>query len=573
MTLPTIRTAASGLALAAALCAATATAHDSAQPKTEGFKPGIAYAAGRDADGAASPPPLYAGLGTMTMPITTGVPRAQAYFDQGLRLTWAFNHAEALRAFREAQRLDPACAMCAWGEAFVLGPNINDAMHDAAVRPAWEAIRRAAALAGGATAKERALIEALGARYAPDAAAARAPLDRAWAEAMAGVAASWPDDVNLLVLYADAMMNTQPWDYWEADGVTPKGEGGKIVAALERALALDPGHAAAAHLYIHAIEASADPARAEWVADRLRGTAPAAGHLTHMPAHIYSRVGRYADSIAVNRDAVAADEAFLATAGDDASPIYRFGYYPHNLHFLMVAAQMAGMRGDVIAAAEKLAGVTSDEVSEELAWVQAIRTAPYTAHAQFSEPAEILALPDPGPRFPFVRGFWHYARGVAFAFSGEIEAAWSEVAAMEGIIATADLSGLEAQYLPAHAVLGVAKHLVEARIEQARHDYAAAAHHLQESIALQEGLPYMEPPYWYYPVRQTLAAVLLQQGKAEEAIAQFERALDEAPRNGWALWGLLQARVAAGDPKAAETRAAFRDAWLGDMALLRLDRL
>lgn len=567
------RTAAHGLALAGFLCAATAWAHDTAQPKTELFKPGMAHAGGNATGGPAGRPPLYAGLGPLTMPVTTASTEAQAYFDQGLRLTWAFNHAEALRAFREAQRLDAACAMCAWGEAFALGPNINSAMDADVARPAYEASRRALALVEHVTPKERALIGALAVRYAPNSMAVRPPLDRAWAEAMAGVAAAYPDDTNILVLYADAMMNLQPWDYWEADGVTPKGDGGKIVAVLEHALAIDPDHPAAAHLYIHAVEASADPGRAEWVADRLRGAAPGAGHLVHMPAHIYTRVGRHADSIAVNRDAVAADEAFLAAAGAEAGALYRFGYYPHNLHFLMVSAQMAGLREDVIASAEKLAEVTSDDVSAELAWVQAIRTAPYAAHAQLSNSVTILALPDPGARFPFVRGFWHYARGVAFAFGGEIEAAWSEVAAIERIIVTADLSRLEAQHLPARDVLGVAKHLVEARIEQARRDFAAAEHHLRESIARQDGLPYIEPPYWHYPVRQTLAAVLLQQGRAEEATTMFVRALSEAPRNGWAMWGLLQARIAASDPAVAETRAAFREAWLGDPALLRLDRL
>ncbi|MGF1630758.1 MAG: hypothetical protein ACFCUT_14890 [Kiloniellaceae bacterium] len=549
-----------------------ALAHDPSMPERgrEVFQQGLDPSAGSAATGS---PPLYAGLGGVTMPVTTVNAKAQAYFDQGLGWTWAFNHAEARRAFQEGQRLDPNCAMCFWGEAFVLGPNINDGMHGEAVALADASIRRASALKDRVSAKERALIEALARRYDADPAADRVALDTAWAEAMREVAQAYPRDANVLVLFADSLMNLQPWDYWEADGTTPKGYGGEIAATLKRALELEPDHPAAAHLFIHAVEASAHPEDAEAVADRLRGAAPAAGHLVHMPAHIYMRVGRFKDSMEVNRDAIAADEAFLQQAGTAASPLYRFGYYPHNVHFLMVSAQMAGVSEDVIAAAEKLAEVTSDEVSQELAWVQAIKSAPYSAHAQFSEPKTILALRDPGDRFPFVKGYWHYARGVALARSGEVESAWNEVAAIEGLITESDMSGLEAQYLPARAVLGIAKHIVEARIAQARGDFASAEDHLHAAIALQDGMAYMEPPFWYYPVRQTLGAVLLQQGRSEAAIAAFEKALEETPRSGWALWGLLQAQRAAGDGRSGETEAAFAKAWLGDRALLALDRL
>jgi tetratricopeptide (TPR) repeat protein len=439
------------------------------------------------------------------------------------------------------------------------------------VAPAFAASRRALALSGNVTARERALIEALAARYS-DESADRAALDAAFAEAMRAVAARYPDDADVLVVLADALMNLQPWDSWEADKVTPKGNGAEIVASLERALSLDPHHPAALHLYIHAVEASATPERAEGAADRLRGLAPAAGHLVHMPAHLYTRVGRYADAIAVNRDAIAADEAFLAAAGDAASPLYRYGYYPHNVHFLMVSAQMAGVAGDVIACADKLVEITSEGVSQDLAWVQAIRTAPYAGHAQFSDPATILALPDPGDRLPFVKGFWHYARGVADVQAGDLAAARAEAEAIDRLIETADLGGLEAQYLPARDVLAIARNVVLARAAAARGAFSDAEALLDEAIALQDGIPYAEPPYWYYPVRQTLGALLVRAGKPEQAIAAFEAALEETPRNAWALWGLAQARRAAGqDPAAA--LAAFRDAWLGAPAFLSLDRL
>jgi tetratricopeptide (TPR) repeat protein len=560
--------------LAGVAMIATAQAHDPATPErgAELFQPGTAGAA-VNAAAATGRPPLYEGLGSSSMPITTANPAAQAYFDQGMMLAWAFNHAEARRAFLEAQRLDPTCAMCFWGEAFVLGPNINDGMHDGAVTPAFAAIRQATALKRKVTAKEAALIEALARRYAADQTADRAALNEAWAEAMRSVAQAYPQDANVLALFAEALMNLQPWDYWEADGTTPKGHGRDIALSLKQALEVDSDHAGAAHLFIHAVEASAHPEDAEAVADHLRGAAPAAGHLTHMPAHIYMRIGRHKDSMEVNRDAVAADEAFLQQAGAAASPLYRFGYYPHNVHFLLVSAQMAGVAEDVLASAGKLAAVTSDEVSQDLAWVQAIKTAPYSAHAQFSDPATVLALPDPGDRFPFVKGFWHYARGVALAARKDSDAAQAEVAAIEKLSSEAGLDRLEAQYLPARTILRIAKHVVEARIEQSRENFAAAELHLREAIALQDGLAYMEPPYWYYPVRQTLGAVLLQQGRAGDAIAVFEQALRQAPRNGWALWGLLQAQAAAGDSRQAATRMALTKAWLGDRGLLALDRL
>lgn len=565
----------SGLFLAASLNITGAAGHDSSTEEggSEVFKPGIDHAVDSDSTRPDGRPPLYDGLGSQSMDITTAAPKAQAYFNQGLRLTWAFNHSEARRAFQAAQQLDPNCAMCFWGEAFVLGPNINDGMHESAVAPAAAAVQRAMDLRHKATAKERDLIEALAVRYSADPAADRTALNQAWAKAMQRVAKTYGEDANVLVFYADALMNLQPWDYWEADGTTPKGHGEEIALTLKKALEIDPDNPAAAHLFIHAVEASAHPEDAEAVADRLRGAAPGAGHLTHMPAHIYVRVGRHKDSMEVNRDAIAADEAFLGQAGEDASALYRFGYYPHNVHFLLVSAQMAGVADDVFSSAEKLASVVSDEVSQELAWVQAIKSAPYSAHAQFSDPQTILALPDPGARFPFVQGFWHYARGVALAARGEVERAWREVTAIERLIAEADLSDLEAQYLPARSVLGIAKHVVEARIEQARQDYAAAEHHLEEAIALQDSLPYMEPPYWYYPVRQTLGAVLLQDGRAEEAIAVFEKALRRSPRNGWALWGLMQAQQAAGRGSLETTRAAFDDAWHGETSLLSLGRL
>lgn len=561
--------------LASVAFAAASFAHEpeaGSKLGAELFKPGVEYTRDQPAAEGAARPPLYAGLGDLHMEITSSASEAQSYFDQGLRLMWGFNHAEAARSFRAGREIDPSCAMCWWGEAYALGPNINDAMADDAVAPAWKAVSTASHLAGGVSEKEAALIGALTGRYAAEP-GDRSELAPAFAREMEVLARKYSNDANILVMYADALMNLQPWDYWEADGETPKGAGAEILATLERALEVDPVHPAALHLYIHAVEASSSPERAEAAADRLRGIAPAAGHLAHMPAHTYVRVGRYADSIDVNKQAIAADEAFLAAAGDAASPLYRYGYYPHNVHFLMISAQMAGLAPEAIEAAEKLATITDDGVSADLAWVQAIKTAPYSAHVIFSDPETILALEDPGDAFPFVKAFWHYARGTALARAGEEQAAWEQVRALETMVESTDFAALEDQYLPARTVVELAKHVVEARIEQAGGDYAAAEHHLHAAIELEDSIAYMEPPYWYYPVRQTLGAVLLQDGRPAEARAQFEAALEQTPRNAWAMWGLWQTEIETGDHHARDKAAdAFRDAWLG-AAPPTLDRL
>jgi tetratricopeptide (TPR) repeat protein len=522
---------------------------------------------------AENEPPLWPGLGPITYKITTANERAQAYFDQGLRLAYAFNHAEAQRAFRMAQKLDPDCAMCFWGEALVLGPNINLPMQEDAVAPAYAAAQKAQALAAIASPREQALIVALVARYSSDPKAARAPLDAAYAAEMAKVAKQFPDDDEIATLYAVAVMDLSPWDYWKPGGRVPNPQSVPIVPTLERVLARNPNHPGAIHFYIHAVEASDRPKRAEPYADRLRGAIPSAGHLVHMPSHIYYRVGRYLDALDDNKAAVKVDEKYLA---DSNAPmgVYRLGYYPHNVHFVMASAQMAGDGQTVIAAAEKLRELIPDDVARGIAMVQPVKAAPYFAHAQFSTPETILALPDPGDAIPYVKGMWLYARGVALASRHDYAGAAAAADAIETLERTGDFKLLKESNVPAHEVLRIGRTLILARVAQAKGDKRTAIVRFERAAALQDALPYTEPPYWYYPIRQSLAAALLQAGRYAEAERQFQRALSRAPANGWSYYGLAELYKRRGDTTSArKAEADLGRTWIGDRALLQMSNL
>ena len=518
-------------------------------------------------------PPLWDGLGAVSYKITTSNPAAQTYFDQGLRLAYAFNHGEAQRAFRKAQKLDPECAMCFWGEALVLGPNINLPMQDEALAPAFAAAQQARTLAANANPREQALIAALSARYADNPKADRKALDAAYAAAMGKVAAEFPEDNEIAVLYAESVMDVSPWNYWQPGGREPNPQSVAIVPTLERVLAKAPNHPGAMHYYIHAVEASDRPERAEPHADRLRGAIPGAGHLVHMPSHIYYRVGRYLDALADNKTAAAVDEKYLAATGAPMG-VYRLGYYPHNVHFVIASAQMAGDGPVVIAAAEKLRGLIPDEIARGIAMTQPVKAAPYFAHAQFSAPDAILALPDPGDAIAYEKAMWHYARGVAHVARHDLAAADAETNAIEALERTADFSLLKTAGVPAEDVLKLARTLVQGRIAQAQGNTKIAIAQFEAAAALQDGLPYMEPPYWYYPVRQTLAAALLQAGRLDEAEDQFRRALKRAPNNGWSYYGLSELYRARGDADAVRTaEAELAKTWIGDRGLLQLSKL
>ena len=520
----------------------------------------------------ADDPPLMDGLGSLGMTITTYSRAAQRFFNQGYRLAWGFNHEEARRAFRKAQRLDPQCAMCYWGEAWVLGPNINVPMDPEANAPALAALQKARSLAPRATAREQALIEALAARYSPDPKAARAGLDAAFARAMREVAAGFPRDNDIATMYADALMNVSPWDYWEAGGTRLKAPVAELVDTLEGVLQRRSDHAGAIHLFIHAVDASANPRRAERHADRLVGLMPAAGHVVHMPSHVYYRIGRYKDSLATNRAAVQVDEAYIAE--QKPSGVYPLGYYPHNVHFVMVSAQMAGDGPSVIAAAAKLAKLIPDAVARDVLLLQPVKAAPYFAHAQFSDAATVLALPGPGAGFPYLQSVWHYARGVALAGRGDLKPAGVELAAIERIVERANFKGFDEWKIPARDTGRLAAHVLRARIAQGKHDLDSAMREFEAAIKIQDTLPYMEPPYWYYPVRQSLGALLVLRGDTQRARAVFAESLARSPNNAWALYGLAEAYAREG--RRREARAVmrrFERAWIGETTRLNLATL
>ncbi len=529
-----------------------------AQGETRPFPPQPIQAAPGD-------PPLYGNLGGLGLKAGTKSARAQTWFDQGLRWAFGFNHAEAQRAFQAAQREDPRFALAWWGEALVLGPNINAPMEAEAVAPAWAALSRAVELAPGAPARDRALIAALQKRYAAEPPADRSPLDIDFADAMKSVATRFGSDDTILALYAEALMDTQPWDYWEAGGVRPKGRGAEILKTLETVLARNPQHAGAIHLYIHAVEASAKPERALPHARRLAALMPGAGHIVHMPAHIFYRLGLYKESLEANKQAMAADEAYFATSPSDA--MYKAGYYAHNIHFVLVSAQMGGDGPTALDAAARLDAALDATVVGRYPLLEPLKAAPYLAHALFSEPSATLALEPPPPEQVLVSALAHYARALAFTARRDSDGARREIAAIAAIEQRADFKPYAEWFVPGPEVVKIARLVATARLADAEGDLAAAARAYEQAVAVEDTLAYMEPPYWYYPVRQSLGAVYLRQGRLAEAEQTLRDSLVRIRGNGWALAALAEVyrrQGRAGSEKTA--REAFTRAWFGGAA-------
>lgn len=509
--------------------------------------------------------PLFEGMGDYHRPITTNDAGAQRYFDQGMVLAFGFNHAEAIRSFRAAQRLDPDCAMCFWGEALATGPNINVTSGGRAIMSpesrvaAHAAAQKALSLADRVAPVERALIEAQAVRYDGSETSDRDPLDRAYAEAMRSVVQRFPDDDDAAAMYAEAWMNTMPWNYWSDDG-QPRPETVEVIDALERIIARSPRHPLALHLYIHAVEASSDPGRAETAADTLLTLVPGSGHLVHMPAHTYWRVGRYHDAAEANVRAAAVDEQYIAQC--NAQGFYPALYYPHNIHFLWAASSMEGRSAVAIDAARRVAANVRIEQIREFPTVEFFRTIPLLALTQFGRWDEILAEPMPDASLRYATAIAHYARGVALARKGDLAAARRERDQLVPLRDTTEILFLDTNDYPAVTLLQIADALLEGEIAMAAGSVDAAVGHFERAVALQDGLPYMEPPFWYYPTRQSLGAALLAAGRAGEAEAVYRRELEDYPHNGWSMFGLAESLAAQGrTDEAAEVREMFAHVW------------
>ena len=528
---------------------------------------------GADSQSSASPAqtlaqragaPLFDGMGDYHMPITTADPDAQRYFDQGMVLAFGFNHAESIRSFRAAQTLDPNCAMCFWGEALATGPNINVTSNGKAIMaPAERASARAAidqalALIDGVTPKEQDWIKALDQRYDGQADTPRDPLDRAWADALADMAARYPDDTTVASVYAEALMNTMPWDYWGPDGEA-KSDTQAVIASLEAVMAADPDHPLALHLYIHALEASSNAAKAEPAADRLANLVPGSGHLVHMPSHIYFRVGRYQDSALANIRAAEVDEAYIAQC--NAQGFYPALYYPHNIHFLWASSTMQGQSALSLDSARRVVANVRVEQVEQFPTIQFFHTVPMLSLVRFARWEEILVEPEPHEPFAFARAIWHYGRGVAHAALGDPEAALIELAAIEALEPEVDEIFMGNVY-PARDLLEIAKALLIGEMAYRSGDAASAVLAFEEAVAMQDALPYTEPPFWYYPTRQSLGAALLASDRVAEAQAVFERDLEQYPMNGWSMFGLAEALRRQGDDAGAgKVAARFETVW------------
>ena len=488
--------------------------------------------------------PLFDGMGDHTHPITTNNKYVQRYFDQGLTIDFAFNHAESARSFRAGQTLDPNCAMCFWGEALALGPNINVTSNGSVIMAdqerlaAYEAIQKAVSLKNKVSEKERDFIDALATRYNGDTASPRGPLDLAYAEAMRELSNKYPEDDDVASLFAESLMNTMPWDYW-IDADSPKPLTVEAIETLEKVMARNPRHPMALHLYIHAVESSSQPERAEAAADILLDLVPGAGHLVHMPSHIYWRVGRYADASESNIMAAAVDEAYIAAC--NAQGFYPAAYYPHNIHFLWASSSMEGRSEIAIEAGEKVAKNVRLEMIDQFPGVEFFKTVPMLSLVQFGLWDRVLELDPPAERLEYANAIWHYARSVAYSNKGNIESAQKERQMIESLKDTNDVLHLDSIYYPASMLLEIADSLALGEIAISNNDYQSAIQYFANAVSVQDTLPYTEPPFWYYPTRLSLGKAYLLSDQADEAEAVFKENLKRYPRNGWALYGLIQA--------------------------------
>jgi tetratricopeptide (TPR) repeat protein len=511
---------------------------------------------------------LLDGLSAHHRKVTTSNDLAQKYFDQGMRLLYAFNHEEAERAFREAARLDPNCAMAWWGVAYVLGPNYNLPIDPGKNKKAVEAAQKAQSLLEHASEPEKAYIAAIATRYSDDLKADRAKLDQDFGRAMKALYERYPEDVDAAVLYAESLMVLKPWQLWTADGKPQEGTE-EIVRVLEAALKRDPNHPGANHYYIHATEASPNAERALPHAERLRTLAPAAGHLVHMPAHVFIRTGDYRGAVEANAKAARADEEYFART--KAEGVYQM-YYTHNFMFLATAAAMIGHSKDALDAARKAVATVEPMAGHDPMAEYALPWALYTM-ARSGMWQDILAVPPPGDSTPFTLAMWRYARGLAYLGKGDIKAARMERDALGPLISQIPRD-LLINTNHAQDLLGIAKAVLEARLAAADGKRDAAITHWTKAIEIQDKLVYDEPPAWYYPVRESLGGEYLRMKRYADAEKVFRRDLELNPNNPRSLFGLEQSlRAQSKTAEANEVHTRFEKEWAGADITLSVDTL
>lgn len=494
--------------------------------------------------------------------IDTRVEGVQVLVDHAMLLTFGFNHAEANKLFKQAAALDPDCAACYWGAAYVLGPNINAPMEQSAVDEAFQLARKAYQLRHKARPRNRALIEALVHRYGPDPIPDRAHLDEAYAEAMRGVARKFPEDALVQALLAEALMDLHPWQYWQDNG-EPYPYTPEILAALDHALTREPDHLLANHLHIHAVEASPHPERAEESADRLRRLAPDTGHLLHMPAHIYMRIGRYADAAEVNQTAISHDEAFEKHAHPEG--LYPLAYMPHNRHFLVIAQARSGQSRLAIRNAFELSqGIDVNKMREPgYGTLQHFWSMPLYILVRFGQWEEILTQPSPDPALKYPQGVWHYARGRALAAKGRLVEAEQELRRLERLAKHPFLLDVTIWEVNTTAhLLQIAVKVLAGELAYQHGDMDAAIQHLEAAVEREDALTYEEPSSWYYPARQSLGWVLLEAGRFDEAEWVYREDLERHRKNGWSLLGLQQSLEGQGrSADAKKVAKQFKQAW------------
>ncbi len=508
--------------------------------------------------------PLYTNLGSHHKRISTRVEATQQYFDQGLRLVYGFNHAEAIRSFTRAAELDPTCAMCYWGIALAYGPNVNAPMDSASGLAAYAAAQKALALKSHGTAAERAYIEAVAQRYAEVPPTDRARLDTLYSRAMGRVAKTNPNDLDAATLYAESLMDLRPWNYWRPNG-TPYPGTNEIVRQLQKVISRNPNHPGACHYYIHAVEA-VNPKAAVPCAERLARLMPGEGHMVHMPAHIYIRVGRWNDAVEANQHAIHTDEEFIE--GQHPMGVYPLAYYPHNIHFLAFASTMAGRSAQAIEASNTLTSKVNLDVARQVGMLQEM--VPYHALTltTFGKWDEVLAEPLPPEDIRFSYAMAQYARGVAHAAKGQ----WPEAqAALDTVTA---INAATPDGADGKTALSIAVHALSGEITTRRGDLDAGIKHFREAAKIEDAGLYFEPPKWYYPIRHSLGAALVKAGRNAEAEKVYRQDLRRFPENGWSLFGLAQAlRAQKKDTEAAAVEVRFHRAWASTDVTLTASRL